>query len=67
MDGFLIKLQLISAFKDLTDLVERVGEYYRGIGEHSDLWGGKLEVDGVPTPVVRPSSFHVFLLTGMVD
>ena len=43
----------------MTDVVERDGEYYIGIGEHSDLWRGKLEVDGVPT-LVRLSSFHVF-------
>lgn len=48
----------------MTDAVERDGEYYIGIGEHSDLWRGKLEVDGVPT-LVRLSSFHVFLLMGL--
>jgi len=44
-------LRLISLFKDLTEAVERDGEHYIGIGEHSDLWRGKLEVDGVPTLV----------------
>lgn len=48
----------ISPFKDLTDVVERDSEYHIGIGEHSDLWRGNLEVDGVPT-LVRPSLFHV--------
>ena len=51
MDGSLSMLGLISLFKDLTEVVQRVGEHYIGIGEHSDLWKGKLEVDGVPTLV----------------
>ena len=51
-------LGLISLFKDLTDVVQRVGEHYIGIGEHSDLWRGQLEVDGVSTLVLSLSS-HV--------
>ena len=51
-------LGLISLFKDLTDAVQRVGEHYIGIGEHSDLWRGQLEVDGV-SQLVRLLSSHV--------
>ncbi|EDR02190.1 uncharacterized protein LACBIDRAFT_309898 [Laccaria bicolor S238N-H82] len=36
---------------DLTDVVERDGEFNIGIGEHSDLWKGRLSVEGVPTLV----------------
>jgi len=36
---------------DLTEFIERDGEHYIGIGEHSDLWKGKLEVDTVRTLV----------------
>ena len=42
---------------EVPDAVED-GEHYIGIREHSDLWRGRLEVDGVPS-LVRPSSFHV--------
>ena len=41
----------MSLFKDLTELIERDGEHSVGIGENSDLWKGKLEVDAVPTMV----------------
>ena len=39
-------------------LSKRDGEYYICVGEHSYLYRGELEVDGVFTQV-RPSSFHV--------
>jgi hypothetical protein len=50
VDDFLI-YALISLFQDLTEFIERDGEHYIGIGEHSDLWKGKLEVDTVRTLV----------------
>ena len=50
---------------EIADAVERDGEHYIGIGEHSDLWRGKRQVDGVPT-LVRSSSFHVCFYSSRV-
>lgn len=66
MDGFLIFVTTYSPFKDLTDAVERDGDYHIGIGAHSDLWRGKLEVDEVPT-LVRASSFDVCFYSSRVS